>query len=148
MSTERFYDNQPVRFQCSGCGDCCSGDPDTHYVELLAGEAERIRQYLQLSKATFERDYLVSIPDIGKGIRINAQGRCSLLSADKRCLVYEARPWQCRSYPFWPEVMQSHETWMAEANHCEGINQGKEISPQHIDSQLVYFNIETNKQKK
>ncbi len=144
MSNHRFYVNQPVRFQCSGCGDCCSGDPDTHFIELLAGEAERIREYLQLSKTVFQRDHIVSIADIGKGIRINEQGRCSLLGADNRCQVYQVRPLQCRSYPFWPEIMHSLDTWRAEANHCEGIHQGEAITPQHIESQLALYKVHTD----
>lgn len=139
MSVNHFYKKQPVCFGCTGCGQCCGGDPETHYIELLAGEAERIRRYLQLSAARFQRKHLVSIEDIGTGIRINNDGRCSLLSAGNRCLVYEVRPLQCSSYPFWPEVMQSKAAWLAEGSRCEGINQGEAVSPCHIETQLARF---------
>lgn len=141
MSTNPFYVQQPVSFQCSGCGECCRGDPDTHYIELLPGEAKAIYKYLDIGRKAFERDYMVNLPAIGKGVRITEQGYCSLLSSDKRCSVYEVRPLQCSSYPYWPEVMHSRATWNAEATRCEGINQGNAVKPEEIDSQLARFQI-------
>ena len=30
------------------------------------------------------------------------------------CRIYEARPVQCRTYPFWPSILKSQEAWNAE----------------------------------
>ena len=39
-------------------------------------------------------------------------GSCIFLGDDgKMCTIYEARPVQCRTYPFWPNIMQSKEKW-------------------------------------
>ena len=32
-------------------------------------------------------------------------------TATSRCLVYEARPVQCATYPYWPEIMARHRGW-------------------------------------
>ena len=34
------------------------------------------------------------------------------------CKLYQARPTQCRTWPFWQEVVESAETWDQAANGC------------------------------
>ncbi len=131
-----FYQENEVRFHCTGCGRCCLGHPDEHYIELAPGEADQIRQYLRLESKVFRRDYLVSLEDTGEGIRINKQGRCTLLNENNQCSVYKVRPRQCMTYPFWPELMQSSSAWHAEAGRCEGINQGEIVVSGYIEQQL------------
>lgn len=41
------------------------------------------------------------------------------------CGLYEARPSQCRTWPFWPENLRSPESWDRAARGCPGMNQGK-----------------------
>jgi Fe-S-cluster containining protein len=131
-----FYREQSIHFECSGCGRCCFGHPDEHYIELAPGEARNIRQFLGMDKKPFKRDYLVQLPGIGEGLRINSQGRCVLLDENSRCSVYKVRPRQCMTYPFWPELMHSAEAWHAEAARCEGINQGEVVPLTMIEKQL------------
>jgi len=131
-----LYQQQALRFHCTGCGRCCLGHADEHYIELAQGEAEQISRFLRLDSEAFRRDYLIHLPDIGEGIRINRQGRCMLLNERNQCSVYEVRPRQCRTYPFWPELMQSSSAWHAEAKRCEGINQGEIVESTHIEQQL------------
>lgn len=40
------------------------------------------------------------------------------------CKLYQARPTQCRTWPFWQEVVESAETWDQAANGCPGMNTG------------------------
>lgn len=39
---------------------------------------------------------------------------CIFLGEDNRCTIYEARPLQCRTYPYWPRMMMSRDEWLAE----------------------------------
>lgn len=48
------------------------------------------------------------------------------------CAVYEARPLQCRTWPFWPENMRSRESWERASRSCPGINTGPLHAPQAI----------------
>jgi Fe-S-cluster containining protein len=42
--------------------------------------------------------------------------RCIFLGADgKQCSIYEARPIQCRTYPFWPRLLSDPKEWSKEA---------------------------------
>lgn len=43
-----------------------------------------------------------------------------------RCSVYEARPEQCRTWPFWPENMVDQRTWNEEVvSFCPGVGKGR-----------------------
>jgi uncharacterized protein len=41
------------------------------------------------------------------------------------CGVYESRPSQCRTWPFWPENLRSPEAWARAGTKCPGLNEGK-----------------------
>lgn len=43
----------------------------------------------------------------------------------KVCSIYEVRPLQCRTWPFWPENVESRETWDHAAQRCHGMNHGR-----------------------
>ena len=40
--------------------------------------------------------------------------------------MYDARPTQCRTYPFWRENMLTPHDWQAEGARCEGVAAGRE----------------------
>lgn len=40
---------------------------------------------------------------------------------NKKCAVYQARPVQCRTYPWWKENLNSEQSWKLAAESCEGI---------------------------
>ena len=40
------------------------------------------------------------------------------------CSIYQARPTQCRTWPFWPENLKSEKAWQRAAGNCEGMKQG------------------------
>jgi Fe-S-cluster containining protein len=118
-----FFEQQPLRFSCTRCGQCCMTGGD-YYVFLEQQEAERIRAHLQLSRSWFRRRYLQRLEDGELVAASGADDRCVFLDADGRCRVYPVRPLQCRTYPFWPELVQRKSDWQREARRCEGINRG------------------------
>ena len=122
-----FYLRQALRFSCTRCGQCCSTAGD-YYVYLTDEESERIRAYLQLSHSWFRRRYLLRLED-GEQVLASGPGkRCIFLDAEGQCRVYAVRPVQCRSYPFWPELVGSATAWNREARRCEGINRGNVVA--------------------
>ena len=48
---------------------------------------------------------------------------------DNKCTAYEARPVQCRTFPWWVHNLHSAKDWEEAAERCEGIN--------HPDAPLV-----------
>lgn len=122
----RYYEETPLRFHCTGCGQCCSGGPD-YYVFLTAREAEGIRRYLNLTARWFKRRYLRRAPQGELAINNQGGGPCVFLDQDRRCGIYAVRPLQCRTYPFWPEIAGSRAGWRREARRCEGIDRGQVV---------------------
>lgn len=61
-------------------------------------------------------------------IDVRPGGGCTFLDGNK-CTVHEVKPIQCRTYPFWPEVLESKAAWAAESLECEGIARGGVVVP-------------------
>jgi len=50
---------------------------------------------------------------------------CIFWSAEKEgCSVYDARPIQCRAFPFWSLIVSSEKNWKSTAKDCPGIGRG------------------------
>lgn len=113
------------RFACTGCGGCCTGRGD-YYVEVSRAEQRRIQRFLGISWRWFRRRYVMPGDDGKQSLRW-AHDRCVFLDAQRRCRIYAVRPAQCRSYPFWPELVGSPARWRTEAKRCEGIGRGAVI---------------------
>ncbi len=121
------------RFECTGCGDCCTGNPKYYWVETTRLEQQRIAQYLDISLKWFRRRYAVREGD-AEGISMRG-GRCAFLDGN-RCRIYSVRPTQCRTYPLWPALLSSDAAWKAEARRCEGIGRGAIIPLRRIKELL------------
>jgi Fe-S-cluster containining protein len=127
-----------VQFKCEGtsCGDCCSGAWGSGYVWVSREEMERLAAHLGM---TFDRFTRTFVRQVGERYSLVEKKNfdCIFYEKDKGCTVYNARPAQCRSYPFWPEVMVSKERWDREAKDCPGINCGgacDKVSREEIDA--------------
>lgn len=132
---EPYFRRQPLRFECTECGACCTGGGDRH-VYLADGEARAICDFLGLSWGWFQRRYLARTPQGERVLRIGEQGDCVFLQENRRCGIYGARPVQCRSYPFWPELVSSKRAWHREQSRCEGIDRGRVVPLEVIEAAL------------
>ncbi len=92
-------------------------------------------RHLGLSTSAFTRKYC----DRQAGswhLKERKENPDCLFLKGKQCGVYEARPIQCRTWPFWPEVM-SPKAWNKEVvSFCPGVGKGKVWSATDIALQL------------
>jgi Fe-S-cluster containining protein len=116
---ERWYE-QGLRFECTGCGRCCTGGEGHVWVEVE--EIVALARRLSLPLDEFGRRYLRRIGQRYALLERVPGGDCVFLR-DNRCSVYEARPRQCATFPFWAAHLKSPETWAAAARACEGIRE-------------------------
>lgn len=121
-----FFETHVLHFSCSRCGRCCE-TPGDYFVFLSAAEAERIRAHRGLSRAWFRRKYLRRLEDGQLVLASAANDRCIFLDTQGRCSIYQARPMQCRTYPFWPEIASNSRAWQREGCRCEGIDRGDAV---------------------
>ena len=123
---EYFFDDG-LCFECQGCGDCCTGDPGTVYV--APGEIERIAAHLGISVDGMRHRYCYPFRD-SCSLKEAPDGRCCFY--DNGCTIYPVRPRQCRSFPFWFDIMRSEKRWLRTARQCPGIGKGRRYSRQEI----------------
>jgi uncharacterized protein len=126
-----------LRFQCTGCGQCCTKEPG--YVWLSADEIHAIAAHLHISKEEFIRRYTRSVFGRISLLENKITFDCVFLK-DKKCQIYPVRPQQCRTFPWWKENLESPAAWKETALRCEGID--------HSDAPVVSFDaIELEKNK-
>jgi len=124
---------QGLRFQCTGCGECCrsrNGKPSWVYVTL--DERRRLARHFKLRTSAFTRRYCARTNGFWH-LRDPASD-CMFLDG-ARCTVYAARPGQCRTYPFWNENMGAH-AWAKTARECEGVGRGRVWTREEIEQRL------------
>ena len=120
-----------VRFQCQGSGKCCTSHGEYGFVFLTLEDRKRFAKHFKMSTSSFTRKYCQNYNGAfhlkEDGINLD----CMFLK-NKQCTVYDARPSQCRTWPFWPEVM-SAKAWKKDVlDFCPGVGKGKLYSATEI----------------
>ena len=133
---ERSWWAAGLRFECTRCGVCCCG-PEPGYVWVSPLEVERLSEFLGLTIDEFGSRYLRRVGDCLSLVEKPVSLDCVFWDDQKGCLVYEARPKQCRAYPFWDEVLESAETWSEEGESCPGIGKGRRHDGSRIAAALA-----------
>ena len=110
-----------VPFACQAdCGRCC--DDPGGIVYLRQEDAQKLANHHNLSvKDWLERDCRQTLD--GRYILNSDQYTdvCIYLDENKKCTVYQSRPAQCKSYPFWAENVRSDRSWKRTVKECPGL---------------------------
>ncbi|XZE47000.1 YkgJ family cysteine cluster protein [Pirellulaceae bacterium SH467] len=62
-----------------------------------------------------------------------SDGDCIFLEPEtRRCSVYESRPSQCRTWPFWESNIATPRDWKEISKNCPGCNRGRLYSIEEI----------------
>ncbi|HEY2841764.1 MAG TPA: YkgJ family cysteine cluster protein [Pirellulales bacterium] len=138
MSDKPWY-QEGLRFECTQCGDCCTGAPGFVWVnqEEIAALAKR----LGLPVDEFEQKFVRKV-GIRKSLVEYENGDCVFFNTEARnCGVYEDRPRQCRTWPFWDSNVRTPETWKQTCEVCPGSGQGKLVQLEKIEQQLAVIRL-------
>jgi Fe-S-cluster containining protein len=129
MSKKLWY-HAGLRFRCTCCGDCCTGAPG--YVWVNKSEIEAIASALKLDVEQFEKRYVRQV-GIRKSLVELSDGDCVFFDSDRRtCEVYDVRPRQCRTWPFWESNLRTPEAWEQTCESCPGANHGPVVPLREI----------------
>lgn len=118
-----------LRFECTRCGACCTGAPG--HVWVTRKDTDRLADFFGISSGEFRERYVRAIGNRYSLVE-RANGDCVFWSNERGCTVYEARPPQCRSYPFWPENLRTRRAWKELCEECPGAGQGRLYSVEEI----------------
>ncbi len=156
-----------IEFSCQMCGSCCRGF-DEGEIYLYQDDILRLTQSLNITKKSelekFAKQYLKVINDSffwkepgaarGKTFRFKSLGfkfsgddeHCRFLK-DNNCSVHEARPFQCRCFPFWQMLVSSRKNFINYSKKCPGLKvlKGRYYSKEKI---LDWANREYEMEKK
>lgn len=128
---ERPWYAEGLRFECTQCGNCCSGGPGA--VWFTPEEAEAMASAVGVSLDLFIERYTRRLGGRRSLKELVRDGKhdCVFLDRDSRpgkaiCQIYKARPKQCRTWPWWPENLESPEAWDSVRRHtpCPGMGSG------------------------
>ncbi|WP_146451258.1 YkgJ family cysteine cluster protein [Bythopirellula polymerisocia] len=138
-STQEPWYKDGLRFKCTGCGDCCTGAPG--YVWVNQQEIDAMAKRLAMKVETFQAKYVRKI-GIRRSLVEFSNGDCVFFDNESRkCNVYEQRPRQCRTWPFWNSNLKSPETWAETCESCPGSGKGKLYQLEQIQEQADVFNV-------
>ncbi len=119
-----------LRFECTGCGDCCTGAPG--YVWVSGDEIRGLAKIVGLSAEEFEATYVRRV-GVRRSLIEYDNGDCVMFDPERRqCLAYEARPRQCRTWPFWESTVDTTEDWDETCRNCPGCGKGRLFSAKEI----------------
>lgn len=143
-------------FSCTGCGKCCKVNGDVWLApEEIPTIMEHVeennydefrKKYIRAEMAPASDDEEERLSQTWANLQSSKEGACVFLNPIGQCSIYDVRPVQCRTYPFWPSLLENREAWeeervlpddqellqdgqrhwSAEGGGCEGIRIGEE----------------------
>ena len=121
--------HEGLAFTCTRCGACCTGAPG--YVWVDGGQIAALADFRGETIEEFTRQH---VRQVGHRLSLveRPNGDCVFWDRATGCTVYPARPVQCRTWPFWPENIASHEEWQDTTRACPGAGQGRVHSVEEI----------------
>ena len=135
-----FY-AQGLRFSCTRCSVCCRYE--SGFVFLSEKDASLLGDALNMGFSAFTEAYCRWIRaengDLQLSLKEKSNYDCIFWAKEpvEGCAVYDKRPLQCRSFPFWPSIVDSKDNWEMAARDCPGMGRGKLHSQDSINKWLT-----------
>ena len=110
--------------ECSNCsGDCCIGE--SGYIWINPSEIQKLSELLNISMDELKQKYLNKINykySIKEKKLAQDNYACAFFDLDlKQCSIYDARPSQCRTFPFWDYFKENEKEVYAECPAIKAI---------------------------
>lgn len=135
-SSKKKWWEEGVRFECQGSGKCCTSHGEYGHVFLTQEDRKRFAKHFKLTLTAFTKKFCIKYHGVWKLIDRPDSFDCIFLE-NKRCSAYEGRPTQCRTWPFWPDVMDA-KTWKKDVvSFCPGVGKGKVVPVESIRKQMA-----------
>ena len=125
MKSDLPFYSEGLSFSCTRCSSCCRKEPG--FVFLSNNDVQNLLKSMNMEYAEFVKTFCRWIPSGGKellSLREKSNYDC-ILWKETGCSVYEYRPLQCRTFPFWQTMLYSPQSWESGKNECPGMGQGK-----------------------
>ena len=124
-------------FSCQQSGNCCTGPEGAVWFNDKEGRA--MAKQLGVEVGTFYELYAHKIGSRWSLRENKIDGKYDCVFLDRSggkpsCKLYQSRPLQCRTWPFWKENLKTPEAWerAKKETPCGGMNSGKLIPIEEI----------------
>lgn len=136
MSAPWYADG--LSFACTRCGHCCTGEPGFVWVNADEIAAIAVARGVSADEVTamFTRP-----AHRGRTLREKPNGDCIFFERDLGCTIYDVRPRQCRTWPFWESNVKTPEAWERAKNVCPGAGKGELIPAEEITRRLKVIKL-------
>ena len=134
MVDKNLYKNG-LRFECQGSGKCCQSRGEYGYVYFTLYDRQRAAKTLGIKTQEFTKKYCQKVEG-AFALKDNPKSQDCIFLNKNRCGIYSGRPTQCRTWPFWPEVMNAKKWTQDVAKFCPGVGKGKIYSKEEIEKTL------------
>ncbi len=122
-----------LRFSCQpGCTACCD---QRGYVYLTEEDLLRAAAFVGMSPADFEARYIYRTRRFLR-FRKPPRSQCHFL-VGHGCAIHPAKPTQCRTFPFWPDLVENEDEWIETARYCPGIGTGDFVPLEVVERSLA-----------
>jgi len=123
-----------LRFSCQRCNNCCRNfvkdGKQIAFVYLTTKDVIRLWKMKDKLRGKLENNKVV--------LQVNKNGDCTYWKDG--CTIYEHRPEQCRTFPFWSENLTSKVVWNFLGHSCHGVNTGKLWNIKEVESEVARSN--------
>ncbi|MDO5562830.1 MAG: YkgJ family cysteine cluster protein [Synergistaceae bacterium] len=125
-----WWEETGLCFECQECGRCCAEEPGAVWVDER--EASDIAGFLGIDGEELRKKYLTRI--MGRTtLRELENFDCVFLDGETRkCRIYKVRPRQCRTFPFWPSLLEDADLWKYYSKRCPGMDTGRSYTPEML----------------
>lgn len=140
MADELPWYDAGLKFQCSQCGDCCTGAPG--YVWVNNEEIAALASAVENGDVEAFEDKYVRRVGARKSLKEFPDGACVFFdTAHRKCTVYATRPRQCRTWPFWDSNLKTPADWEYTCSVCPGSGKGKLFTLAEIEEQRKVIKV-------
>jgi len=128
-----------LAFGCTQCGNCCTGPPGAVWFSEAEGRAMAADR--GLSEVDFLARFARTIDGRWSLNETRTEHGFDCVFLDRKaipgkaiCGMYHARPLQCRTWPFWPEILKSKRSWESYRRQtpCPGMGSGAMVPIESI----------------
>ncbi|MCA9150414.1 MAG: YkgJ family cysteine cluster protein [Planctomycetales bacterium] len=129
-----------LRFECSQCGDCCTGAPG--FVWVNREEMTALAAAIGVDDVDEFREQYARKVGVRYSLNEYENGDCVFFdNKQRKCTVYEARPRQCRTWPFWDSNLKNPAAWQHTCEVCPGSGQGQLYQIDEIEARRSVIKI-------
>ncbi len=151
-STEQLGIRDSFEFSCGRHLECFNKCCRDINLFLTPYDILRMKKRLKISSEEFLRTYTIPLfpPEIGHPVilmrMLPGEGKNCPFVGDEGCMIYDDRPWSCRSFPLEPVAESAPPVFeIVKRDFCMGLGKGK-LQPvkKWRDTQSVAFYEQIN----